>query len=227
MADLTRPIKPRVVVTAATLASVMNGWHAGGMRRVHNFGVSCVIRGVFGALAGSSSEVSDGDVTLGWPWDSADRVFGPYGLDEPAMAHLTRPIKPRSHDRSHAGISHERLARRRYAPCPRFWRLLFDPWSFRGTRRVANPEVSDGDATLGWPWDAADRVFGPYRSFAARPSTCSTKPTFARPTPTAPTGPLGPSWLRYRRAGCNWRSAWRGERFRRRSRATSEDQSQR
>ena len=54
-----------------------------------------------------------------------------------------------SHDRSHAGISHERLARRRYAPCPRFWRLLFDPWSFRDTRRVANPEVSDGDVTLG------------------------------------------------------------------------------
>jgi len=74
----------------------------------------------------------------------------------------TRPIKPRSRDRSHAGISHERLARRSYAPCPRFWRLLFDPRSFRDTRRLANPEVSDGDATLGWPWDAADRVFGPY-----------------------------------------------------------------
>ena len=63
----------------------------------------------------------------------------------------TRPIKPRSHDRSHAGISHERLARRRYAPCPRFWRLLFDPWSFQDTRRLANPEVSDRDVTLGWP----------------------------------------------------------------------------
>ena len=61
----------------------------------------------------------------------------------------TRPIKPRSRDRSHAGISHERLARRRYAPCPRFWRLLFDPWSFLDTRRLANPEVSDGDVTLG------------------------------------------------------------------------------
>ena len=61
----------------------------------------------------------------------------------------TRPIKARSHDRNHAGISDERLARRRYAPCPRFWRLLFDPWSFRGTRRLANPEVSDGDVTLG------------------------------------------------------------------------------
>ena len=73
-----------------------------------------------------------------------------------------RSLTPRSHDRSHAGISHERLARRRYAPCPRFWRLLFDPWSFRDTRRLANPEVSDGDVTLGWPWDAADRVFGPY-----------------------------------------------------------------
>ena len=48
----------------------------------------------------------------------------------------TRPIKPRSHDRSHAGISHERLARRRYVPCPRLWRLLCDPRSFRGTRRV-------------------------------------------------------------------------------------------
>ena len=60
-----------------------------------------------------------------------------------------RPIKPRSRDRSHAGISHERLARRRYAPCQRFWRLLFDPRSFRGTRRLANPEVSDGDVT---PW---------------------------------------------------------------------------
>ena len=83
----------------------------------------------------------------------------------------TRPIKPRSHDRSHAGISHdrshagvshERLARRRYAPCTRLWRLLCDPRSFHDTRRLANPEVSDGDVTLGWPWDAADRVFGPY-----------------------------------------------------------------
>ena len=82
MADLTRPIKPRVVVTAATLVSVMNGWRAGGMRRVHDCGVSCVIRGVSGALAGSSSEVSDGDVTLGWAWDSADRVFGPYGMNQ-------------------------------------------------------------------------------------------------------------------------------------------------
>ena len=53
MAGLTRPIKPRVVVTAATLASVMNGWRAGGMRRVHDFGVSCLIRGVSGALADS------------------------------------------------------------------------------------------------------------------------------------------------------------------------------
>ena len=53
MAGLTRPIKPRVVVTAATLASVMNGWRAGGMRRVDDFGVSRVIRGVSGALAGS------------------------------------------------------------------------------------------------------------------------------------------------------------------------------
>jgi len=52
MADLTRPIKPRVVVTAATLVSVMNGWHAGAMRRVHDFGVSCLIRGVSGTLAG-------------------------------------------------------------------------------------------------------------------------------------------------------------------------------
>ena len=52
----------------------------------------------------------------------------------------TRPIKPRSH---------ERLARRRYAPCPRLWRLLFDPRSFGDTRRLANPEVSDGDVTLG------------------------------------------------------------------------------
>ena len=41
------------VMTAATLASVMNGWHAGGMRRVHDFGVSCVIRGVSGTLADS------------------------------------------------------------------------------------------------------------------------------------------------------------------------------
>ena len=71
----------------------------------------------------------------------------PDGLDEPAMADLTRPIKPRSHDCSHAGISDERLARRSYAPCPRFWRLLFDPWSFGDTRRLANPEVSDGDVT--------------------------------------------------------------------------------
>ena len=60
-----------------------------------------------------------------------------------------RSLTPRSRDRSHAGISHERLARRRYAPCPRFWRLLFDPWSFLDTRRLANPEVSDGDVTLG------------------------------------------------------------------------------
>jgi hypothetical protein len=41
------------VMTAATLASVMNGWRAGRMRRVHDFGVSCLIRGVSGALAGS------------------------------------------------------------------------------------------------------------------------------------------------------------------------------
>jgi hypothetical protein len=40
------------VVTAATLVSVMNGWRAGGMCRVHGSGVSCVIRGVSGALAG-------------------------------------------------------------------------------------------------------------------------------------------------------------------------------
>jgi len=97
------------------------------------------------------------------------------GLDEPAMADLTLPIKPRSHERSHAGISHERLARRRYAPCPRFWRLLFDPWSFQDTRRLANPEVSDGDVTLGWPWDAADRVFGPY---AFSSSTVAALPGF-------------------------------------------------
>ena len=31
----------------------MNGWHAGGMRRVHDFGVSCLIRGLSGALADS------------------------------------------------------------------------------------------------------------------------------------------------------------------------------
>ena len=71
------------------------------------------------------------------------------GLDEPAMADLTRPIKPRSYDRSHAGISHERLARRSYAPCPRFRRLLCDPRRFRRTRRLAHPDVLDGDATLG------------------------------------------------------------------------------
>ena len=52
MADLTRPIKPRSR-DAATLVSVMNGWRAGGMRRVHDVGVSCLIRGVSGALAGS------------------------------------------------------------------------------------------------------------------------------------------------------------------------------
>ena len=46
----TRPIKPPVVMTAATLVSVMNGWHAGGMRRVHDFGVSCLIRGVSGTV---------------------------------------------------------------------------------------------------------------------------------------------------------------------------------
>ena len=57
------------------------------------------------------------------------------GLDEAAVADLNPPDQAaRSHDRSHAGISHERLARRRYAPCPRFWRLLFDPWSFRDCR---------------------------------------------------------------------------------------------
>ena len=49
----TRPIKPRVVMTAATLASVMNGWRAGAMRRVPGSGVSCLIRGVSGALADS------------------------------------------------------------------------------------------------------------------------------------------------------------------------------
>ena len=52
-----RPTSParssHAVMTAATLASVMNGRHAGGMRRVHDFGVSCVIRGVSGTLAGS------------------------------------------------------------------------------------------------------------------------------------------------------------------------------
>ena len=53
MAGLTRPIKPHVVVTAATLVSVMNGWRAGGMRRVHEFGVSCVVRGVSGTIADS------------------------------------------------------------------------------------------------------------------------------------------------------------------------------
>ena len=41
------------VMTAATPVSVMNGWHAGAMRRVHDFGVSSVIRGVSGALADS------------------------------------------------------------------------------------------------------------------------------------------------------------------------------
>jgi len=84
----------------------------------------------------------------------------------------TRPIKPRSHDRSHAGIGHERLARRRYAPCPRFWRLLCDLRSFRDTRRLANPEVSDGDVTLGWPWDSADRVFGPYANAVSAWAAC-------------------------------------------------------
>jgi hypothetical protein len=49
----TRPIKPRVVVTAATLALVMNGWRAGGMRRVPGSGVSCLIRGVSGTLSDS------------------------------------------------------------------------------------------------------------------------------------------------------------------------------
>ena len=76
-------------MNAATLVSVMNGWHAGGMRRVHDFGVSCLIRGVSRALAGSSSEVSDGDATLGWPWDAADRVFGQYeGLRRSLSRHL-------------------------------------------------------------------------------------------------------------------------------------------
>ena len=51
-------------MTAATLVSVMNGWRAGGMCRVHDCGVSCVIRGVFGALAGSSSEVLEWDATI-------------------------------------------------------------------------------------------------------------------------------------------------------------------
>ena len=43
----------RVVMTAATLVSVMNGSRAGGMRRVHDFGVSCLIRGVSRTLADS------------------------------------------------------------------------------------------------------------------------------------------------------------------------------
>ena len=43
----------RVVVTAATLVSVMNGWRAGGMRRVPGSGVFCLIRGVSGTLADS------------------------------------------------------------------------------------------------------------------------------------------------------------------------------
>ena len=38
---------------ARSSRAVMNGWHARGMRRVHDFGVSCLIRGVSGALAGS------------------------------------------------------------------------------------------------------------------------------------------------------------------------------
>jgi len=49
----------RVVVTAATLVSVMNGWRAGGMRRVHDFGVSCLIRGVSGTVVLANSEVAD------------------------------------------------------------------------------------------------------------------------------------------------------------------------
>ena len=54
------------VMTAATLASVMNGWRAGGMRRVHDFGVSCLIRGVSRDTRRlANPEVSDGDVTLG------------------------------------------------------------------------------------------------------------------------------------------------------------------
>jgi len=81
----------------------------------------------------------------------------------------TRPIKPRSRDRSHAGISHERLARRRYAPCPRFWRLLFDPWRFRGTRRLksrsfgrrCNPWLNLGCGGSSFR-AIRDRVFGPY-----------------------------------------------------------------
>ena len=40
-------------MTAATLVSVMNGWRAGDMRRVHDFGVSCLIRGVYGTFADS------------------------------------------------------------------------------------------------------------------------------------------------------------------------------
>jgi len=43
----------RVVVTVATLVSVMNGWRAGGMRRVHGSGVSCLICGVSRTLADS------------------------------------------------------------------------------------------------------------------------------------------------------------------------------
>ena len=79
-------------MTAATLVSVMNGWRAGGMRRVHDFGVSCLIRGGSGALAGSSSEVSDGDATLGWPWDAADRVFGPYGIRTFSLQDLIKKL---------------------------------------------------------------------------------------------------------------------------------------
>ena len=85
----TRPIKPRVVVTAATLVSVMNGWRAGGMRRVHAFGVSCLIRGVSRDTRRlANPEVSDGDATLGWPWDSADRVFGPYAIQPADMGRI-------------------------------------------------------------------------------------------------------------------------------------------
>ncbi|MSV27716.1 MAG: hypothetical protein EXQ52_03095 [Bryobacterales bacterium] len=47
-------------MSAATLASVMSGWRAGGMRRVHDFGVSYVISGVSGALAGSSPKFRTG-----------------------------------------------------------------------------------------------------------------------------------------------------------------------
>ena len=44
------------------------------MRRVQALGISCVTRGIFGALAVSSSEASNADVTVGWRIEFSDQT---------------------------------------------------------------------------------------------------------------------------------------------------------